>query len=240
MQGVILSGGTGSRLWPLTYTVNKHMLPVYNKPMIYYPIQSMVKSGITDIMLVCGGNSAGEFLCLLGNGKERGIRNLHYTYQAEPKGIADALMLAADFAGDDAVCVMLGDNVLEVPFPEYVKDFRNRPDGARIFLTEVSNPQCYGVVELDGDKIKSIEEKPEKPKSNLIAIGLYMYGNDVFDFIGKLKPSKRNELEITDLNNFYLRDGKLKAHKIDGWWGDCGESVDSYLLACNKAKELSI
>ena len=246
MKGIILAGGLGTRLHPLTKVTNKHLLPVYNKPMIYYPIQSMVDSGIKDILIVCGGNAAGEFLRVLGNGEEFGLKRLHYTYQKDPKGIADALSLAQDFADGQEICVMLGDNVLEKPFGDHVEAFRKRPYGARIFLTQVANPQWYGVVELnDEGEIKSIEEKPEQPKSNLIAIGLYMYDRAVFDWVKELKPSRRGELEITDLNNYYLtRNGTtanhygLKAHKIDGWWGDCGESFETYLLANNKAKEI--
>lgn len=239
MKGVILAGGSGSRLGCLTRVTNKHLLPVYRKPMIFYPIQSMVNSGIKDILIVCGGNAAGDFLRVLGNGEEFGLRRLHYTYQKEPKGIADALRLAEDFADGQEVCVMLGDNILEKPFALDVEEFKMKPVGARIFIREVQNPQWYGVVELDPyDNVRTIEEKPKNPKSNLIAIGLYLYDNEVFSHVQKLQPSKRGELEITDLNNFYLSQNALKANRLTGWWGDCGESFDTYLLANNKAKEI--
>jgi glucose-1-phosphate thymidylyltransferase len=233
MKGIVLAGGLGTRLHPLTKVTNKCLLPVYNKPMIYHPIQTMVDSGITDILLVCGGNAAGEFLRILGNGEEFGLRHLHYTYQSEPRGIADALGLAEEWADGEAVTVILADNVLEKPFPHIVKEFMADPEGARIFMTEVDHPEWYGVVETDvSGKVVSIEEKPKNPKSNLIAIGVYMYDGGVWDYIRTLSPSKRNELEITDLNNRYLAVGKLAAYRIDGWWMDCGESIDAYLQSC--------
>lgn len=239
MKGIILAGGMGTRLFPLTKVTNKCLLPVYDRPMIYWPIQTLVDSGINDILLVCGGNAAGEFLRILGNGEEFGLKHLHYTYQKEAKGIADALSLAEDWADDEPVTVILADNILENPFPEVVKEFEKNPDGARVFLTEVEHPEWYGVVELTptGD-IASIEEKPKQPKSNLVAIGVYMYDGTVWEYIRTLKPSKRNELEITDLNNRYLKINKLKAHKIDGWWADCGESIDGYLRSCVAAGSL--
>lgn len=204
--------------------------------MIYYPIQTMVDSGITDILLVCGGNSAGEFLRILGNGEEFGLKHLHYTYQSEPRGIADALALAEEWADDEPVTVILADNLFEKPIPDIVKEFEVKKDGARIFLTTVGRPECYGVVETDADgNVIQIEEKPKQPKSNLIATGMYMYDGGVWDYIRTLEPSKRNELEITDLNNRYLKAGKLKAHKIDGFWCDCGESIDGYLQSCINA-----
>lgn len=202
--------------------------------MIYYPIQNMVDSGIRDIMLVCGGNAAGEFLRVIGNGAQFGLKHVAYTYQHEPKGIADALGLCEEWASGEPICVMLGDNVLENPFPEYVKDFNKNPKGARIFITQVKNPEAYGVVELDksGSVITRIVEKPKKPKSNYVAIGLYMYDETVWGYINSLVPSARNELEITDLNNSYLKAGTLKANHIKGWWADCGESIDGYMESC--------
>ena len=239
MRGIILCGGTGSRLRPLSVVTNKHLLPVYNKPMIYWPIQTMVSSGIRDIMLVCGGNAAGEFLRVIGNGAQFGLKHIAYTYQHEPKGIADALSLAEEWADGEAVCVMLGDNILQNPFPNVVKDFDAKPEGAMIFLTPVAHPEWYGVVKLHKDgRVLEIVEKPKAPKSNLIAIGLYMYDDTVWHYISSIKPSQRNELEITDLNNRYLKLGKLRSHAIEGWWGDAGESIDVYLDTCNKVREL--
>ena len=238
MKGVILAGGTGSRLMPLTNVCNKCLLPVYNKPMIYYPIQTMVDSGIKDILLVCGGNSAGEFLRILGNGEQFGLRHLHYTYQSEPRGIADALGLAEEWANNEPITVVLADNILQNSFSEVVVNFQKNPNGARIFLTEVEHPEWYGVVELDSNKnVVSITEKPKNPKSKLIAIGVYMYDAKVWDYIRTLSPSARNELEITDLNNIYLKDGLLEAYKINGEWADCGESLDGYFYSCLKASK---
>lgn len=233
IKGIILCGGTGSRLKPLTNVTNKHLLPVYDKPMIYYPIKNMVDSGIKDILLVCGGNAAGEFLRIIGNGAQFGLKHVAYTYQHEPKGIADALGLCEEWASNEPVCVMLGDNILENNFREYVSDFNNNPTGARIFLTDVKNPECYGVVQVDDEgNVLEIIEKPKEPKSNHIAIGLYMYDSTVWEYIRSLVPSARNELEITDLNNRYLRIGSLKANKISGWWTDAGESIDGYMESC--------
>lgn len=230
MKGVILAGGLGTRLHPLTKVTNKCLLPVYDRPMIYYPIQSMVESGIEDIMLVCGGNAAGEFLTILGNGEQFGLKQLHYTYQYEPKGIADALGLARKWSDNQAICVMLADNVLQNPFKEHIAEFENDPTGARIFLTQVEHPEWYGVAEIDdGGNVLSIIEKPQEPKSNSIAIGLYIYDSTVWEYIDKLTPSQRGELEITDVNNHYLNDNKLKAYNIDGYWADAGESIEMYM-----------
>ena len=236
MKGCILAGGMGTRLYPLTKVTNKCLLPVYNKPMIYYPSQSFVDSGIDDILLVFVGNAAGEFLRVLGNGEEFGLKHLHYTYQSEPKGIADALSLAEDWADGEPIAVLLADNILENGFADQVESFES---GAKIFLTEVEHPEFYGVVETSGDKVVSIEEKPKHPKSNLIAIGLYLYDGTVWDYIRNLEPSARGELEITDLNNHFLAEGKLDAHKIDGFWADCGESFEGYMDACNKVMNMS-
>jgi len=241
MRGIILAGGNGTRLRPLTNVVNKHLLPVCDKPMIYYPIQSMVNSGIRDILLVCGGQNSGDFLRILGNGSEFGLKHIAYTYQKEAGGIAQALALAEHWADGDNICVMLGDNILELPFDEAVEEFNNESTslpGARILVANSPNPEWYGVVTLEGNTVKEIVEKPKKPKSNFVAIGLYMYDFTVWDKLKKLKPSKRNELEITDLNNIYLKAGKLKANKVEGYWGDAGESIDTYLNTCNKVREI--
>lgn len=236
MRGIILAGGLGSRLWPLTKVVNKHLLPVYNKPMIYYPIQLLVDCGINDILIVCGGNSVGEFLRVLGNGEEFGLKGLHYRYQSEPKGIADALGLAEDWANKEPIAVVLGDNIFENPFPDVVSSFTT---GANIFLSKVAHPEHYGVAEIaDNGQVVSIIEKPKNPKSDWAVTGLYMYDATVWEMVSKLEPSARGELEITDVNNYYLREGRLNAHKVDGWWADCGENFDGYMDACNKAKDL--
>lgn len=219
--------------------------------MIYYPIQKMVESGITDILLIVGGNAAGESIRILGNGEEFGLKRLHYAYQKDAGGIAAALSLAEDFAGKENICVMLGDNVFEKPFTEQVKEFDNNRSigGAAIFLAEVGHPEWYGVVELDNTgEIVSIEEKPKVPKSKTIATGLYFYRSDVFHWIKELKPSGRGELEITDLNKHYLANNSnekfrfmgLKAYKLNGAWMDCGESIDVYLDSCNRVREFGI
>ena len=237
MKGIILAGGLGTRLAPLTNVTNKCLLPIYDRPMIYYPIQNLVNAGITDILLVCGGNAAGEFLRILGNGEAFGLKHLHYTYQSEPRGIADALGLAEEFAAGESVCVILADNIFENSFKEAVVEFEKDPVGARIFLTEVEHPEHYGVVEVDSlCQVLSIVEKPKDPKSNLIATGLYIYDHTVWDFIKQLTPSARGELEITDVNNHYLTQGNLKSHLVDGWWADCGENFDGLLEAGNKVK----
>ena len=222
MKGVILAGGLGKRLEPLTRITNKHLLPVYNKPMIYYPLQSLVDAGIKDIMIVTGGNNAGDFLRLLGNGKEFGLKHINYTYQRGEGGIADALSLARHFVGKHKVVVILGDNVIEKPIKKYVQRFSKQQSGARILIKQVPDPERFGVVQLDGDKIVSISEKPKKPKSNYIVTGIYMYDSQVFDIIRTLKPSRRGELEITDVNNAYLKKGQLYYDILDGFWTDCG------------------
>lgn len=200
--------------------------------MIYYPIQSMVDSGIKEIMLVCGGNDAGDFLRVLGSGEQFGLKHLDYTYQPEPKGIADALSRAEYWADGEPVCVMLGDNFLEKPFAYAVNEFVLNPNGARIFLSRVENPECYGVVCVKNGIVTEIVEKPVDPKSNLVAIGLYMYDGSVWGYLKTLSPSKRNELEITDLNNRYLQMNKLEAYMVDGAWMDCGESLEGYTESC--------
>jgi glucose-1-phosphate thymidylyltransferase len=235
MKGVVLAGGLGTRLRPLTKVTNKCLLPVYDRPMIYYPIQTLVDSGIKDVLLVCGGNSAGEFLRILGNGEEFGLKHLHYTYQAEPKGIADALSLAEEFVDGDSMFVLLADNLFEHNFKNVVDEFNKDPVGARIFLTEVERPEWYGVADIDeGGKVLSIEEKPKNPKSNSIVTGAYMYDQSVWDRINDLSPSARGELEITDLNNIFLKEEQLKAHHIEGFWMDAGESLNVYAETCHK------
>lgn len=222
MKGVILAGGLGKRLEPLTRITNKHLLPVYNKPMIYYAIQTLVEAGIRDIMIVTGGNNAGDFLRLLGNGKEFGLKDISYTYQRGEGGIADALSLAEHFAGKQKIVVILGDNVIEKSIKKYVQRFSRQTQGARILIKEVPDPERFGVVQLKGNKIISISEKPKKAKSNYIVTGFYMYDNQVFDIIRTLKPSWRQELEITDVNNAYLKRGQLYYDKLEGFWTDCG------------------
>ena len=201
MKGVILAGGLGTRLYPLTKVTNKHLLPVYNKPMIYYPINTLIEAGITDILIVTGGNSAGDFLRLLGNGKDFGLKHLNYTYQEGEGGIADALLLAEHFAGGDKIVVILGDNIIEKSIKKEVDIFKKQKVGARILLKEVENPERFGVAEIKKGKIVRIIEKPKKPPSNLVVTGIYMYDNQVFDIIRTLEPSDRGELEITDVNN---------------------------------------
>jgi glucose-1-phosphate thymidylyltransferase len=231
MKGVILAGGLGTRLHPLTKITNKHLLPVYSKPMIYYPIESLVRAGITDIMIVTGGNSAGDFIRLLENGEAFGLKGIHYAYQKGEGGIAAALALARDFVDDDKFCVVLGDNILERAIGGAVERFKKQRRGAKVFVKEVDNPQAYGIAEVDGNRITRIVEKPKKPKSNLAVIGVYMYPPDVFDVIPKLKPSARGELEITDVNNHYIREGTMTYDVVEGWWADAGESFDSWMEA---------
>ena len=231
MKGVVLAGGLGTRLHPLTKITNKHLLPVYNKPMIYYPIQTLVDAGIEDIMIVTGGQNAGEFLRLLGNGSEFGLKDIYYTYQVGEGGIADALKLTEDFADNDKVVVMLGDNFLEQGIADAVEKFSQQESGAKVMLKEVENPEAFGVAEIDGDKIVSIVEKPEKPKSNLAVIGVYMYDSAVYDIAKTLKPSGRGELEITDVNNSYIERGEMTYEIVNGWWADAGESFESLFMA---------
>ena len=222
MKGVVLAGGLGTRLLPLTKVTNKHLLPVYDKPMIFYPIQTLVNAGVTEIMLVTGGNNAGDFLKLLGNGKEFGLKHLNYTYQAGEGGIADALRLAEHFADRDTVCVMLGDNIIEGNILAAAKAFREQKTGAKILLKEVKDPQRFGVPLLEGRRVVKIEEKPVNPQSTYAVTGVYFYDASVFDIIKTLKPSGRGELEITDVNNAYIAAGTLTWDVLDGWWTDAG------------------
>jgi len=226
MKGVILAGGLGTRLSPLTNITNKHLLPIYDKPMIYYPIQTLVNAGIEDIMVVTGGNNAGDFLRLLGNGRDFGLKWLRYAYQEGEGGIAEALGLAEHFAEREKIVVMLGDNIIEKNIIRAVNDFEGEEGGARIMLKEVDNPQDYGVAVIEGDRVVKILEKPDDPPTNYAVIGIYMYDNRVFDYIGNLEPSDRGELEITDVNNMYIRDGLMKYEIIEGWWADAGSSID--------------
>jgi glucose-1-phosphate thymidylyltransferase len=233
MKGVILAGGTGSRLFPLTKVTNKHLLPVYDKPMIYYPLQCMAAAGIDEVMLVTGGNNAGDFIRLLGNGREFGLKELQYTYQDGAGGIAQALGLAEHFAEGESICLILGDNIVEYSIVESVRRFRHQGEGAKILLSQVENPTAYGVAEMDGERVIRIVEKPKQPKSNWAVIGIYFYDGKVFNIAKTLKPSARNELEITDVNNAYIDQGDMTADKLPGWWADAGENIDFYLKACN-------
>jgi glucose-1-phosphate thymidylyltransferase len=228
---VILAGGLGSRLRPLTLVTNKHLLPVYDKPMIYYPIQALLNAGLDEILIVTGGEHAGDFLKLLKNGKQLGIRHLEYAYQEGEGGIADALKLAEDFADGDKICVILGDNIIEGNIRKAVGDFFTQKSGAKILLKEVPDPQRFGVVELDGRRIRQIIEKPKTPPSNLAVTGIYLYDNDVFKFCNQLEPSARGELEITDVNNYYLKRGDLTWAELDGWWTDAGTFESLYRAA---------
>ncbi len=223
MKGIILAGGLGTRLHPLTKITNKHLLPIYDRPMIYYPIQTLVRAGIRDLILVTGGNSAGDFLRLLGNGRDVGLDYIHYVYQEGEGGIAAALSLAERFVTeDDRIVVVLGDNIIEDDIAPYVRRFQKQKEGARILLKKVPNPQRFGVAAFRGKKIVSIEEKPSKPKSPYAVTGFYMYDEKVFDIIRTLKPSKRGELEITDVNNAYLRSNRLEFDMLRGYWTDAG------------------
>ena len=230
MKGVVLTGGLGTRLLPLTKVTNKHLLPVYNKPMIFYPIQTLVNAGVTEIMLVTGGNNAGDFLKLLGNGKAFGLKHLDYTYQEGEGGIADALRLAEHFADREPVCVMLGDNIIEGNILTAAKAFLQQQQGAKILLKDVKDPQRFGVPVLEGKRVVRIEEKPANPQSTYAVTGVYFYDATVFDIIKTLKPSGRGELEITDVNNAYIAAGTLTWDVLDGWWTDAG-TIESLHLA---------
>ena len=232
MKGVILAGGLGSRLSPLTRITNKHLLPVYNRPMIYYPIQTLINAGIKDIMIVTGGNSAGDFLRLLGNGKEFGLKHLNYTYQEGEGGIADALSLVEHFADDQPVCVVLGDNIIEGNIGKAAADYRQQGKGAKILLKKVDDPERFGVPELAGRNVLRIEEKPKEPKSDYAVVGIYFYDSTVFDVIRTLVPSGRGELEITDVNNHYINRGEMTWDELEGWWTDAG-TFESLLRASN-------
>jgi glucose-1-phosphate thymidylyltransferase len=232
MKGIVLAGGTGSRLFPLTKITNKHLLPIYNRPMIYYPVQTLVDAGIEDIMVVTGGKHSGDFLQLLANGKQFGLKHLNYTYQEGEGGIADALALAEHFADGQKICVILGDNLIEGSIRAAADRFRRQASGAHILLKEVHDAERFGVAELSGENIVSIEEKPKNPKSNYAVTGMYMYDASVFAKIKTLVPSKRGELEITDVNNAYIREASLTFSFLAGWWTDAG-TFESLLRAAN-------
>jgi glucose-1-phosphate thymidylyltransferase len=236
MKGVILAGGLGTRLYPLTKITNKHLLPVFDRPMIYYPIEALIHAGIRDIMIVTGGKKSGDFLSLLGNGSDFGLKHLNYTYQKGEGGIAEALGLCEHWAAGEPVCVILGDNLIEKNITRAVRNFREQKSGAKIMLKEVHDPERFGVAELKGERVLSIEEKPKRPKSNLAVIGIYMYDARVFEIIKTLEPSDRGELEITDVNNWYIRDGSMTYEILDGWWTDAG-TFESLLRAANLVAE---
>jgi glucose-1-phosphate thymidylyltransferase len=238
MKGIVLAGGTGSRLFPLTKITNKHLLPIHDKPMIYYPIQSLVDAGIRDLMVVTGGRNSGDFLRLLANGKEFGLKHINYTYQEGEGGIAEALALAEHFAEGSRVCVVLGDNIIEGSIAQAVRDFQKQERGAKILLKEVPDAERFGVAEIDGDRIRGIEEKPARPKSKYAVTGIYMYDETVFDKTRTLKPSARGELEITDVNNAYIREGTMTFNYLEGWWTDAG-TFDSLLRAANLVYDTS-
>ncbi|HEX8163331.1 MAG TPA: sugar phosphate nucleotidyltransferase [Pyrinomonadaceae bacterium] len=231
-----MAGGLGSRLRPLTAVTNKHLLPVYDKPMIYYPIRTLVDAGIRDIMIVTGGNSAGDFLKLLKNGRDFGLKHLNYTYQEGEGGIAAALSLCEDFADNDPLCIVLGDNVIEGNICRAVRSYRHQGGGAKILLKKVADPQRFGVPELAGQRVVRIEEKPDAPKSDYAVIGIYMYDSNVFEIIKTLKPSGRGELEITDVNNAYIARDEMTWDELEGWWTDAG-TFESLLHASNLVAE---
>ena len=232
MKGIVLAGGTGSRMYPLTKITNKHLLPIYDKPMIYYPIQTLVDAGIKDILLVTGGRNSGDFLRLLANGKEFGLKHLNYTYQEGEGGIADALGLAEHFANGEKICVILGDNIVEKSIRHAAECFEKQEVGAKILLKEVSDAERFGVAEFQDGRIVGIQEKPKNPKSNYAVTGLYMYDATVFEKVRKLVPSGRGELEITDVNNAYIKEGTMTHAYLDGWWTDAG-TFESLLRATN-------
>lgn len=233
MKGVVLAGGLGTRLHPLTKVTNKHLLPVYDRPMVYFPIETLVEAGITDILVVTGGTNAGDFLRLLGNGKQFGLAHINYTYQEGEGGIAEALSLAEAFAEDEKVVVILGDNIIGGSITSAVEDFKTQPEGAKIFLKRVPDAERFGVATIQGSRVVEIEEKPAKPKSDLAVIGIYMYDHKVFEIIKTLKPSARDEYEITDVNNAYIEAGTMTFEILECWWTDAGTSFESLLRANN-------
>jgi glucose-1-phosphate thymidylyltransferase len=231
MKGVILAGGTGSRLHPLTRITNKHLLPLYDRPMVTYAIEALVEAGLTELMLVTGGTHAGEFFRLLGNGHEYGIDRLFYAYQDQAGGIAEALGLAERFVNREKVCVMLADNIFERSLAPCVRNFEGQERGARILLAHIAEEEHLrhlGVPALDGDRVMRIEEKPQRPPSPYAVTGVYFYDGSVWDVIPTLRPSGRGELEITDVNNWYIEQGLMEADRVEGFWGDAGESIDAY------------
>jgi glucose-1-phosphate thymidylyltransferase len=238
MKGIILAGGIGSRLYPLTRVTNKHLLPVYDKPMIFYPLQTLVDAGVRDILIVTGGQNAGDFLRLLQNGKEFGLQQLSFAYQEGEAGIADALRLAEPFGKGEKICVVLGDNIIEGNIREAAQAFERQQKGAMVLLKEVADPERFGVPVLEGERIVRIEEKPTQPKSPYAVTGIYFYDGTVFDRIRQLKPSQRNEYEITDINNSYIGDGTLTHSIMQGWWTDAG-TFESLWHASNMVREKS-
>ncbi len=236
MKGVVLAGGKGTRLYPLTRVTNKHLLPVFERPMIYYPIQTLVDAGIRDVIVVTGGHNSGDFLRLLSNGKDFDLHRIHYTYQEGEGGIADALRLAEPFVEGEKICVILGDNIIENNIIASAKAFEKQPAGAHILLKQVPDPQRFGCPDLSSGRILRIEEKPKNPKSDYAVTGIYFYDATVFEKIGRTKPSSRNELEITDVNNMYLEEGSLTHSILDGWWTDAG-TFESLRKATNLVAE---
>ncbi len=237
MKGVVLAGGLGTRLLPMTRVTNKHLLPVFDRPMIYYPIQTLVDAGIAEILLVTGGNNAGDFLRLLGNGRDFGLKHLNYTYQEGEGGIAEALALAEDFADGEPICVILGDNILQRSIRPAVERYARTRRGGLVLLKDVPDPERFGVPAIENGRILTIEEKPKVPRSRYAVIGVYMYDARVFDVIRTLKPSGRGELEITDVNNQYLAWGELDFDYVDGWWTDAGAVESLYRAATLVARE---
>ena len=236
MKGVILAGGLGTRLYPLTKVTNKHLLPVYDKPMIFYPIQTLINAGIHDILVVTGGNNAGDFLRLLGNGKAFGLAHINYTYQEGEGGIAEALRLADSWAAGEGICVVLGDNIIEKNIVHAFQSYREQKSGAKILLKEVPDPERFGVPILEGKRVVKIEEKPKRPGSRYAVTGIYLYDGRVFDIIKTLKPSARGELEITDVNNAYIERQELTWDILEGWWTDAG-TFESLRRATNLVAE---
>lgn len=243
MKGVILAGGTGKRLWPLTKVLNKHLLPVYDRPMIYYPLELMAKAGIDDVLLVTGGHNAADFRKLLGDGSEFGLKRLQYAYQPAAGGVAQALALAETFAAGCPICLILGDTILEFSVRAAADRYRQQGKGAKILLKEVDDPSHFGVAIVDarGGHVSRIVEKPPTPSpSNLAVIGVYFYDEHVFDVVRTLEPSARGELEITDVNNAYIANGTMTADRVSGYWADAGEDIDSYLQACNTVARVGV
>ena len=236
MKGIVLAGGLGSRLRPLTKVTNKHLLPVHDKPMIYYPIQCLVNAGINEIMVVTGGNSAGDFLRLLGNGKDFGLKQINYAYQEGEGGIAEALGIAEHFADGEPICVVLGDNIIENNIKQAFEDYKEQGTGAKILLKKVHDPERFGVPTIEGERIKKITEKPKDPASDFAVIGIYFYDAQVFDVIKTLKPSDRGEVEITDVNNYYIGRDEMTWNELGGWWTDAG-TFESLLKATNLVAE---
>ena len=236
MRGVVLAGGAGSRLNPLTRVTNKHLLPIFDKPMVYYPIQTLVNAGIEDILIVTGGKNTGDFLRLLGDGRDFGLKHINFAYQEGEGGIAQALGIAEYFANDEPICVILGDNIIENNICQAVENFKNQTGGAKILLKQVPDAHRFGVADIRGSRVIGIEEKPKTPKSNYAVVGIYLYDRTVFEKIRRLKPSERGELEITDVNNFYIDEGKLTYEIMEGWWTDAG-TFESLLRASNLVAE---